>query len=185
MDRQSMKQMAAKADAGDPDAIEFMAECYMVGFIVKQDFGKAERLYSSLIEKIRPTVRDDNPAEAFRLGFALRLLAYVGEKRSGTDAVKATRKEAYDWIRKAALLGQPEAQETLSLDYFRGNGVPKDAIEAYAWEITAARYQTNPQKKSELERTVANDARRVEPDLWTKAMKRSEEFIAQIEAAGK
>lgn len=46
--------------------------------------------------------------------------------------------EASRWFRKAAELGSPDAEYRLAVNYTRGDGVPEDATEAYAWFDVAA-----------------------------------------------
>lgn len=46
--------------------------------------------------------------------------------------------EANQWLRKAAEQGLPEAEYSLAVNYFRGDGMPQDATEAYAWFDVAA-----------------------------------------------
>lgn len=46
--------------------------------------------------------------------------------------------EANQWFRKAAEQGLPEAEYCLAVNSFRGDGMPEDAVEAYAWFDVAA-----------------------------------------------
>ncbi len=46
--------------------------------------------------------------------------------------------EANQWLRKAAEQGLPEAEYSLAVNSFRGDGMPQDATEAYAWFDVAA-----------------------------------------------
>lgn len=185
VDKNTIKQLAEKANAGDADALETIANYYLVGFVVKKDLGKAEQLFRILVERTRPIATPDKPAELRRMGFALRVLSSLIEKDRDREAAKSMLKEAFDWLLKAALCGDPVAQTTLSEAYFRGDEMPKNELEAYAWEIVAARYHNNPSVKSELEVAVVNDAQRVDQSVWVKVVKRSNELIAQIEAAKK
>lgn len=183
VDRNTIKELVAKLNAGDSDALETVANYYLVGFVVKKDLAKAEQLFRVLAERTRPIATPDKPAELLRMGITLRKLSALSEQRGNKKAAKPMLKEAFEWLLKAAMCGQPVAQVTLSEAYFRGKDVPKDELEAYAWEIVAARYQTNPEMKAELERTVVNDSQRADPSLWAKAMKRSVELVSQIESA--
>ena len=54
----------------------------------------------------------------------------IGVKQDQTEAVK--------WFRKAAELGNDEAQYSLGMCYNLGQGVPKDNIEAIQWLKKAA-----------------------------------------------
>ena len=55
----------------------------------------------------------------------------------GGDGVPEDDREAVKWYRKAAEQGHAEAQSELSFMYERGWGVPKDYVNAYAWQIVA------------------------------------------------
>lgn len=46
--------------------------------------------------------------------------------------------EANKWFQKSAAQGWPEAQYRLAVNYEKGDGQPKDTIEAYAWFSVAA-----------------------------------------------
>lgn len=46
--------------------------------------------------------------------------------------------EANQWFRKAAEQGLPEAEYCLAVNSFRGDGIPQDSTEAYAWFDVAA-----------------------------------------------
>jgi hypothetical protein len=74
---------------------------------------------------------------AQRLPEAELLLAAVYSR--GLYGVVRDPKVAAGWLRRSALQGNVEAQYGLGLAYAEGNGVRKDATEAYGWMLHAAR----------------------------------------------
>src|SRR5258706_383044 len=52
--------------------------------------------------------------------------------------------EANQWFRKAAMQGVPDAQYRLAVNCQRGEGVPKDLVEAFAWFNLAAAQNFRP-----------------------------------------
>ena len=80
------------------------------------------------------------------------------------------------WLRKAADQAYAPAQSLLGLAYYRGRGVAKDNVEAYAWLNLAA--PTYAQAASD--RDVL--AGMLSPDQLVAGFKRTKELRAQIEA---
>jgi TPR repeat protein len=85
--------------------------------------------------------------------------------------------EAVKWWRKAADLGNAEAQYNLGFMYKNGNGVPQDHAEAYAWfNISAVSYEPAKMLKKLL---------RLTPEERERGQKRSTELFNEIEARKK
>jgi hypothetical protein len=71
----------------------------------------------------------NNDSELFNLG--IRYLNGIGTHKD--EALGA------NWIKKAANLGNNQAQNRLSTLYAKGIGVPRDPVRAYTWAVIAAR----------------------------------------------
>jgi len=71
----------------------------------------------------------NNDSELFNLG--IRYLNGIGTDKD--EALGA------NWIKKAANLGNNQAQNRLSTLYAKGIGVPRDPVRAYTWAVIAAR----------------------------------------------
>ena len=76
--------------------------------------------------------------KAAKKGYAKAQCAYGYHLILG-DGVKWGKKKGWDWIRKAALQNNPNAQRTLSSEYFMGDQYfPKDSIQGFYWLKKAA-----------------------------------------------
>ncbi len=84
--------------------------------------------------------------------------------------------EAVKWFRKAAEQGHAGAQYHLGICYYKGKGVARDFVEAYAWSnLGSNTEETSGRQRDELERKMS-------PQQVTAAQKRTKELRAIIEA---
>lgn len=56
----------------------------------------------------------------------------------GTGGAEEDKIESAKWFHRAAEQGNPDAQYRLGLCFFKGEGVVRDAVEAYKWLLLAA-----------------------------------------------
>ncbi len=147
----------ARAQAGDPEALNALANLHVNGQGVPQDDAEAIRLYTAaaaaghaaasfnlgmMTEMGRGTVQD--PRAAFRhylkaaeAGFAPAQFN-VGNMYANGVGVPQDHFEAVLWFRQAAERGVPEAQYNLGLAYETGRGLSKDEALAQRWYRAAA-----------------------------------------------
>ena len=163
--RELMKQGKAKeafalveqaANAGDNDAIDYLAWFYDTGDVVPRDYPKAAKLYESAAKR-------GNRHAQWRLGVMLDLGLgveadpdsafrwFVKATEQGSPAAHASlglmyamgRGVAVDYkasmrhYREAARLGEPHGFYGVGILHARGEGVPADLAEAAAWMIVA------------------------------------------------
>ncbi|MCU1300673.1 MAG: hypothetical protein JWQ87_957, partial [Candidatus Sulfotelmatobacter sp.] len=82
------------------------------------------------IEQLRELAKRRNPAAENAMG----LLYAHGDER---HAIKQDQNEAVGWFTRAAEDGSLPAQYKMSLLYWGGHGVTKDADKAYFWAVLA------------------------------------------------
>ena len=83
------------------------------------------------------------------------------------------------WYRKAADQGDTVAQSNLAFMYVKGEGVPKDAAEAYAWyNLASISDDAARNRRDELENILT-------PEQKVRAQQRSTELHKEIEARKK
>jgi len=85
---------------------------------------------SSNLEQLREFAKHGNPAAENAIG----LLYAQGDEK---QAIQQDESQAAHWFSKAAEDGSVPAQYKLSLLYWGGHGVPKDANKAYFWAVLA------------------------------------------------
>ncbi|HRI81831.1 MAG TPA: tetratricopeptide repeat protein, partial [Opitutaceae bacterium] len=147
----------SRADAGDPEAQNALANLYVNGQGVPQNDAEAIRLYTlaaaaghpaasfnlgMLTEMGRGTAQDSRAAfrhylKAAEAGFAPAQFN-VGNMYANGVGVPQDYFEAALWFRQAAEAGVPEAQYNLGLAYEIGRGLAKDEMLAQRWYRAAA-----------------------------------------------
>jgi TPR repeat protein len=122
-DQRPLKEVRAKAEAGDADS--------QVELGLRYEQVQAAKWYRKAAEQ--------NLAEAqYNLG-----VCYGKGEGVAEDQVEAVK-----WYRKAAEQNYATAQYNLSVRYATGGGVAKDNREAYKWRLLAARQGDEDAKKS-------------------------------------
>lgn len=86
----------------------------------------------------------------------------------GQWTMKRDYAEAVKWYRKAADQGYPEAQESLSGMYLRGEGITKDLVEAYFWSMLAG--AAGNKDGAESSASIATDLTREQRDAVKKRL---------------
>ncbi len=146
-----------RAEAGDPEALNALANFYVNGQGVPQNYTEAWRLYTQaaavghaaasfnlgmLTELGRGITQD--PKAAFRhylkaaeAGFAAAQFN-VGNMYANGIGVAQDYFEAMLWFRQAAESGIPDAQYNLALAYETGRGLSKDESLAQRWYRAAS-----------------------------------------------
>src|SRR5471032_231630 len=112
--------LRARADAGDPAALNDLGTAYAAGSGVAQDFPEAARRYQAAADK-------GYAAAWFNLG----ALAELGRGQPADPAA------AFKLYLKSAQLGYAPAQFNVGNMYASGAGIPQDSIEANAWFLLA------------------------------------------------
>ncbi|MEX2044277.1 MAG: hypothetical protein WD941_02925, partial [Opitutus sp.] len=146
-----------RAEQGDAEAMNALANAHATGTGVPQDMGEAIRLYQraaerglaaasfnlGMIHELGRGVGAD-PATAFghylkaaELGFAPAQFN-VGNMYANGVGTNLDYFEAALWFRQAADRGVPEAQYNLALAYELGRGVARDEEAALRWYRVAA-----------------------------------------------
>lgn len=152
-----LEAVRARADRGDPEALNTLGNAYANGQGMPQSYPEALRLYQRaadrgsaaasfnlgmLTELGRGTAA--NPEAAFRYylkagqqGFAPAQFN-LGNMYANGIGVRQDAVEASVWFQQAADRGIPEAQYNLALAYEVGRGVLKDEAAAQKWYRAAA-----------------------------------------------
>lgn len=148
--------LRTRADRGEPEAANALANLYANGQGVSLDLAEAIRLYQIAADRglavahfnlglLHETGRGApaNPAEAFRyyrkaaeLGVAAAQFN-VGNMYANGKGVTKDDFEALLWFRQAADQGLVEAQYNLALAYEHGRGVRQDEAMAQRWYLAA------------------------------------------------
>lgn len=149
--------LRSRAEAGEPDALNALANVFANGSGVPQNLTEAVRLYELAAAKghapalfnlgMMSELGRGLPADlgaafkrylrAAELGFAPAQFN-VGNMYANGLGVKADFFEAALWFRQAADRAIPEAQYNLALAYELGRGVAKDEAAAQKWYRAAA-----------------------------------------------
>lgn len=147
----------ARAEQGDPEALNALGNAYANGQGVPQSFAEALRCYQQAADRGlaaaqfnlgmmhelgRGTAPDQTAAfklylKAAEQGFAPAQFN-VGNMYASGLGVRQDYFEAGLWFRQAADRGVPEAQYNLALAYELGRGVAKDEASAQRWYRAAA-----------------------------------------------
>lgn len=117
-----LKQLQARAKAGEPDACFFLGNFLWQGKVLPKDTKAA-------LESWRTAAKKDHVAAMWNLGSVLQ---------EGKEGVKKDLKEAVLWLEKAAAKGHPKAANRLGKLYELGEGVPKDLTKAEALFLQAS-----------------------------------------------
>jgi TPR repeat protein len=113
--------LLAKAQSGDPVALNAVGALYYNGDEVPQNYSEAFKWYKRAAEK--------GYAEA---QYMLGLMYDNGE------GVPQNYSETFKWYKRAAEQGHADAQYNLGLMYHNGKGVPQNYSEAFKWYKRAA-----------------------------------------------
>ena len=153
-DQRPLKEVRAKAEAGDAQSEVELGVRYDDGEGVAKDPAEAVKWFRKAAEQ--------NYAKAqYNLGVCF----YAGEG-------VAKDPEAVKWYRKAAEQNDAEGQLYLGLSYVKGEGVAEDLVEAYKWLLLAARQGDESGKK-----IVTNPLESsLRPEQIAEGQKRAREF---------
>jgi len=121
MSQKQVKDLSAKANAGDPEAMFILGLMYYEGDGVEEDKERARQLWEKAAEK-------GVPEAMFNLGS-------IYDKG---DGVEEDKERARRWWEKAAEKGVPEAMFNLGVMYLEGDGVEEDKERARRWWEKAA-----------------------------------------------
>lgn len=182
-----------KAEAGDAEAAQLLAEIYVEGKQVRQDYYEAAYWYRKAADKGivkaqynlaelydigQGIARDQHQAASWYLKAAEQgdvnaqytLAGMYGVGR----AVALDPKEALKWYHRAAEQGDELARYNLAERYERGRDVIQDDVEAYKWHSLAA-------DKGLADAAQGRDRvkRRLTPELLAEARRRIQEFKAK------
>jgi TPR repeat protein len=120
-DQRSLKEVRAKAEAGDAESQVELGLRYVKGEGVTKDQVEAVKWFRKAAE------------QNFARGqYDLGVCFYAGE------GVAKDQVEAVKWYRKAAEQNYAKAQYNLGVCYYNGEGVAKDQVEAVKWYRKAA-----------------------------------------------
>ena len=132
------------ADAGDPDAMYALGNCYAYGVNVSIDIRKALDLWMA-------AALHGHPDAVFRIGMCYAL---------GTCVPQDTETAVQMWL-KAATDGCTEAMHTLGICHLNGDGVQKSTPRAVMW-LLLANSRAHPEAKEllhELSQTITDEDR--------------------------
>ena len=109
-DAEAMQWAHKAADAGLPDALDFVGFAYLRGAVVKRNPPIAIAYFKA--------AADESAAAAFNLG-----QCYFGAQGTEQDCAKAL-----DWWKKAAERGHGRAAAVAAMAYHAGEGIPADPV---------------------------------------------------------
>lgn len=146
------------ADQGHPEAQTKLAQRYVEGRGVPQDFGEARKLYlaatrhenreahfglAELYSRGLGGPKDAPGAAALCLRAAeqghIGAQVLLGNLYTAGDGLARDDKEAVRWYARAAEYGHPDGQVALGVAYRDGRGVEENLVLAYVWFAIAAR----------------------------------------------
>ncbi|MDD4927876.1 MAG: SPOR domain-containing protein [Gallionella sp.] len=152
-----MRELHAKAAAGDADAQLNMGGMYFKGGDVEQDYKEAARWFRLAAHQGHPRaqfnlgmmydtgqgVKQDHKEAAWWYHLAADQGLAIAQLNLGVayatgQGVTQDESEAVRWIHLAAEQGESQAQFNLGVMYINGQGVPKNLIESYRWAKLAA-----------------------------------------------
>eukprot|EP01031_Cornospumella_fuschlensis_P033413 gene33413-40421_t len=114
----AVKWLIRAAQQGYLDAYVSLGKCYLYGKGVARDEIKAQKLF-------RYAAHRDDPEAMTHLGFLLL-----------SNADHSDRREAVNWIQKAARMGWVRAQLAVAFLHLRGVVVPWSFYDAFGWIYT-------------------------------------------------
>ena len=164
-DGEALRLYIEAAERGDPDAADKAGAFYLngrgaaknedaarrwfrrafAGYLERAQWGQAAAQYEIAIAYHTGLGAEKNPREALKwvrlaadqdLARAQRMVAEYYE--NGMGELKADAGEAARWYRKGAKNGDADAQRSLGVLLYQGNGAAKDAAEAALWFSRAA-----------------------------------------------
>ncbi|MFT3878255.1 MAG: tetratricopeptide repeat protein [Gemmatales bacterium] len=112
-----IKAWREAADKGDAHGQVLYARCLIQGTGVAKDVDQAHLLFETAAKK-------GEPIAMFNLGISC--------------AKQQDWKHCNEWLHKSAERGESAAMSRLSSNYYEGNGVPVDKLEAVKWAKAAA-----------------------------------------------
>lgn len=127
-----LKQLQARAKAGEPDACFFLGNFLWQGKVLPKDTKAA-------LEHWRTAARKGHESAMWNLGSILQ---------EGKEGVKKNPKEAFLWLEKAAAKDHPKAANRLGKLYELGDGVPKNLAKAEAFYQQAVRLNIKEAEES-------------------------------------
>ncbi len=155
----TIKELMAKAEAGDPIAQNSLGSSYQTGKGVTKDQAQAFKWFLKAAEQGLPLAQynlgfmlyrgsgtQQDFQEALRWigksasqGFAVAQTALAGFYYRGAGGLPKNYDAAFFWYQKAASQGYPTAQYLLGLMFLQGLGVEQDYVRATAWFELASR----------------------------------------------
>jgi TPR repeat protein len=162
---ETVKWYRKAAELGDKIAQSALGICYYTGDGVPKDDGEARKWSLKAAEQFR------NSAEQGDVDSQLMLAFCYETAREITENVK--------WLLRAAEQGKVTAQYDLGINYSRGEGVPKNDIEAYKWFSIAA---ANGLDKSAKRRDSL--AQSISREEIVEGQRRATAFVARKESPG-
>jgi TPR repeat protein len=114
-----LKDLAQKAEQGDPDAQWALGEQYQMGQNIRQDDAEALKWY-------RKAATQGHARAYWGVGFMYDF---------GKGGVEKDDAEAVKWYHQGALLGDPGCQGQLAEFYSTGRAVKRSYHQAYFWQL--------------------------------------------------
>jgi TPR repeat protein len=152
--------LETEADAGDPDAMYMLGNCYAYGNHVPINIRKALDLWMA-------AALQGHAGAVFRIGMCYAL---------GTCVPHDTETAVQMW-RRAAADGCTEAMHTLGICHLNGEGVPQSTPEAVKWFLlaNARSHAESKEVLSELSQTITDEDRDEGVRLMREWLKRASE----------
>ncbi|MEZ0224753.1 MAG: hypothetical protein ACAH83_09390 [Alphaproteobacteria bacterium] len=158
-DKDWFAQEKTKAEAGDLKAQEAVGIMYFKGTMV------APRDYAQALRFLQPVAASGNLTAMYALG---KINEYYGWYEKDEASRLSYNDAAVQWYRKAAPLGEPNAQWALGNASFKGEITPQDYTEAYVWLSLA------------LERQISDSAMFWRYEDWDHAKKNRDEALKHL-----
>ena len=139
--RKAFVETKARAEKGEAEAQFSLAEMYVDGHGVEQDYVESFKWLRRAAEKGNVNAQEwlRRSAENGHIGSQV----FLGGMYTNGQGVETNYVEAFKWFRRAADKGDANAQRNLGAAYLVGRGVEKDYVEALKWNRRAAD-QGNP-----------------------------------------
>jgi cell division septation protein DedD len=153
---QALRELYARAAAGNADSQLHMGNLFIKGQVVEQDYAEAAKWYrlaarqgvaqaqfnlGMIYDAGLGIAKNQTEAAGWYRAAAEQGLAIaqlnLGVAYADGDGVSKSEIEAVRWFRLAAIQGEAQAQFNLAVLYAKGEGVMPDFIEAYRWSKLA------------------------------------------------
>jgi TPR repeat protein len=145
---EALKWFVLGAEDGDAKSQKELGEIYQKGWGVPQDLAESLKWFGRAAEQI-PEQPDHSARNSLNRIFIEEARHELGEIYSQGEGVERDDTQAVKWFKKAADLGDADAQWEVGFAYDRGQGLPQDKDLAESWYRRAAASYQNEAERGE------------------------------------